>query len=167
MVSWDNTYFCLSDLSQVSMVLFQLQLTYFYYLELMLTVLQNYRITVFVNPWLSPLKHKKWKINNNKWINKLSTKDHRYIYWVFHCLGISRSLSTPTDNSKYEIFLVKISNLKQNKKVKYFQLLQKKSNFYFSRKQPMVPLDKGLQWVNVKQKQLRLNCAYSDITRHI
>ena len=29
---------------------------------------------------------------------------------------------------------------------------EKKSNFHFPRKQYMVPLDKELQWVNVKQK---------------
>ena len=36
--------------------------------------------------------------------------------------------------------------------MKYFKLQQKKSDFYFPRKKSMVPLDKGLQWVNVKQK---------------
>ena len=43
----------LPHLSQESMVLSQLQLTYLSYLELPLTVLQSYRITAF------PLKHQK------------------------------------------------------------------------------------------------------------
>ena len=41
------------------MVLCQLQLTYLYYLELSLTVLQSDRITACVNLLLSPLKHQK------------------------------------------------------------------------------------------------------------
>ena len=41
------------------MVLSQLQLAYLYYLELSLTVLQNYRITAFVNLLLTPLKYQK------------------------------------------------------------------------------------------------------------
>ena len=42
-------YFGLPYFSQESMVLSQLQLAYLYYLELSLTVLQNYRITTFIN----------------------------------------------------------------------------------------------------------------------
>ena len=38
------------------MVLSQLQLAYLYYLVLSLRVLQNYRITAFANPSLTPLK---------------------------------------------------------------------------------------------------------------
>ena len=30
--------------------------------------------------------------------------------------------------------------------------IEKKSNFYFLKEQSMVPLDKELEWVNVKQK---------------
>ena len=49
------------------MVLSQLILAYLHYLELSLTVLQNYsRIKAFANLWLSPLKYQKWKNNNNK-----------------------------------------------------------------------------------------------------
>ena len=33
--------------------------------------------------------------------------------------------------------------------------IEKKSNFHFPRKQPMISLDKELQRVNVKQKSLR------------
>ena len=44
-----NIYFGLPYLSQESMVLSQLQLAYLYYLELSLTVSQNYRITAFEN----------------------------------------------------------------------------------------------------------------------
>ena len=33
--------------------------------------------------------------------------------------------------------------------------MEKKSNVYFSRKHSIVPLDKELQWVNVKQKTFR------------
>ena len=41
-----SSYFGLPYLSQESMVLSQLQLAYLYYLELPLTVLQNYRIKI-------------------------------------------------------------------------------------------------------------------------
>ena len=41
------------------MALSQLQLAYLHYLELSLTVLQNQRITAFVNLSLSLLKHEK------------------------------------------------------------------------------------------------------------
>ena len=41
------------------MVLSQMQLAYLYYLEPSLPVLQNYRITAFVNLWLTPLKYQK------------------------------------------------------------------------------------------------------------
>ena len=57
--SWDNIYFGLPYLSQESMVLSQLQLAYLYYLELSLTVLQNYRIVAFANLWLTSLKYQK------------------------------------------------------------------------------------------------------------
>ena len=40
-------------------------------------------------------------------------------------------------------------------KIKYFKLLLKKSNFYFPKKLSIVPLQKKLQWVNVKQKPFR------------
>ena len=33
--------------------------------------------------------------------------------------------------------------------------IEKKSNFYFPRKQSMSPLNKELQWINVNQKQFR------------
>ena len=42
-------YFLLPYLSPELMVLSQLKRAYLYYLELSLTVLQNYRITAFVN----------------------------------------------------------------------------------------------------------------------
>ena len=45
--------------------------------------------------------------------------------------------STPKDNSKFEMLLVKIFRLKQ---IKYLELLQKKSNFVSLRKQPHVLL---------------------------
>ena len=44
-----NIYVGLPYLSQESMVLSKLQLTYLYYLEPSLTVLKNYRMTGFVN----------------------------------------------------------------------------------------------------------------------
>ena len=56
--SWNNIFF--AYLSQESMALsLQLQLAYLYYLEPSLTVLQNCRITAFVNLWLTPLKYQK------------------------------------------------------------------------------------------------------------
>ena len=57
--SWNNIYFGFPNLSQESMVLSQLQLAYLYYLEPSLTVFQNYRITAFVNLWLTILKYQK------------------------------------------------------------------------------------------------------------
>ena len=47
--SGDNIYFGLPHLSQKLMVLSQLQLTYLHYLDLPLTILQNYRIAAFLN----------------------------------------------------------------------------------------------------------------------
>ena len=41
------------------MVLSQLLLDYLYHAEHSLTLLQNLKITTFMNPWLSPLKHQK------------------------------------------------------------------------------------------------------------
>ena len=49
-------------------------------------------------------------------------------------------------NSKF----VKIFSLKQKEKSNTSSYYTQKTNFYSSRKQCMVPLDKGLQWVNVK-----------------
>ena len=70
------------------MVLSGLHLTYFYYLEISLTVLQNYRITAFVNFRLTSLNYQKVKETTiTKWINKSLKKHHRYIYWVFLWLG--------------------------------------------------------------------------------
>ena len=48
-----------SYLSQESMVLSRQQLAYLYYLEISLTVLQNNKITAFVNLQLTPLKCQK------------------------------------------------------------------------------------------------------------
>ena len=41
------------------MIFSQLQLAYLYYIELSLTVFQNYRIIAFVNLGLTPLKYQK------------------------------------------------------------------------------------------------------------
>ena len=59
--NWDNIYFGLPYLPQESKVLSQPQLAYLYYLEISLTVLQNYRITAFVNLSLTPLKYQRVK----------------------------------------------------------------------------------------------------------
>ena len=40
-------------------------------------------------------------------------------------------------------------------KSQIFPVTIKKINFVFSRKQSMLPLNNGLQWGNVKQKQFR------------
>ena len=53
--SLDNIYFGLPCLSQESMVISRPQLAYVYYFEISLKVLQNYRITAFVNLRLTPL----------------------------------------------------------------------------------------------------------------
>ena len=59
--SWDNIYFYLPYLSQELMALSRPPLAYLYYLETSLTVLQNYRITAFVNVPITPLKCQKVK----------------------------------------------------------------------------------------------------------
>ena len=60
--------------------------------------------------------------------------------------------SASKGNSKFEILLVQIFNLKQKAKSNILSYYRKKPNFYSSRKQSMVPLDKVLPCVNVKQK---------------
>ena len=73
------------------------------------------------------------------------------IGWVYQDSRLPQPLaSNVTANLKSYLQKYSVEN-----KIKYFQLLLKKSNFYSSRKQSMVPLDKGLQRVNVKQKPLR------------
>ena len=48
-----------------------------------------------------------------KWINKSLKKHHRYIYWVYHCLGKiyvpqpPHPPQSPKGNSRFEIFLEK------------------------------------------------------------
>ena len=84
------------------MVLSRPQLTYLFYLEISLTILQNCRITVFVNLRLTPLKCQK----ENKIIKSLK-KHHRYNYWVSHWLGKIQSpwsLRPPKGISKFETF---------------------------------------------------------------
>ena len=69
------------------MALSRPQLAYLYYLEISLTVSQNYRITAFLNLRLTPLKCqkvKKQQQQNRK--NKSLKNHHRYIYWVSHWL---------------------------------------------------------------------------------
>ena len=78
----------------------------------------------------------------------------------------SRPPSAPKGNSKFEILLVKIFSPKQKSKLNTSSY-QKKTIFSSSRKQPMVPLDKGLQWVNVKQKLFRQIQAHSATIRDI
>ena len=62
-------------------------------------------------------------------------------------------LSVPKNNRKSETFLVKIFSLKQQNQIP--PATTKKSNLHFPRKRSMIPLDKELQWVNVKQKPFR------------
>ena len=66
------------------MVLSQLQLAYLSYLAPSLTVLQNYRITAFVNLSLLPLKYQIMEKQQHKIDNKSLKKHHRYIYWLYH-----------------------------------------------------------------------------------
>ena len=52
----------------------------------------------------------------------------------------------PQSNSKFEIILLKVLSLKHKKQNQILPAtIEKETNFYFSRKQSMVPLDKGLQ----------------------
>ena len=136
------------------MVLSQLQLAYLYYLELSLTVLQNYRLESLIKSFEAPSG--KTTIKKYIYIYKSLRNHHRYICWyiigwVYQDSRLPRPLaSNVTANLKCYLQKYSVEN-----KIKYFQLLLKKSNFYSSRKQSMVPLDKGLQRVNVKQKPLR------------
>ena len=105
-------------------------------------------------------------------MNKSLKKHHRFIRyiisWVYQDLRPPTS-SAPKGNSKFVITCRnKQSETNKQKTIKYFQLLWKKSRFYFSRKQSLFPfLDKALQWVNVKQKPFRYIWTHSDIIRHI
>ena len=129
---WDNIYFGLPYLFQESMVLSQLQFANLHYLELSPTVLQNYRITSFVNLWFTPLKYQKVKQQQqqNREINL--KKHHWYIYWVSYRLGKIHKpqpfrLFWPPKvyipiNSKFKVLLVRIFSLKQEI-IKYFQRL--------------------------------------------
>ena len=56
-----------------------------------------------------------------------------------------QTTSAPKDNSRFEILLVKIFSLKQKTKSNTSSYYRKKSNFYFPRKQSIVPLDNKLQ----------------------
>ena len=56
--------------------------------------------------------------------------------------------------SKFETLIVKIFSLKQ-KANQILSAATEKNNFFSSRKQSKVPLDKVLQWRNVKQKPSR------------
>ena len=90
-----------------------------------------------------------------KQVNKSLKKHHRYIYWVSDWLGKIQRPRPIRPPNKFETLVVQVLSLKTKNKIKYFQPLQKKSNFYFPKKQSMFPLDKGLQWVNVKQQPYR------------
>ena len=59
-----------SNLSEESTDLFRQQLAYLYDLEISLTVLQNYRITAFVNLRFTPLKFQKVKKKQQHKIDK-------------------------------------------------------------------------------------------------
>ena len=61
-------------------------LIYLYYLELSLTVLQNCRITAFVN-LINSFEVQKSGKATTKLTRKSLKKRHRYIYWVYHWLG--------------------------------------------------------------------------------
>ena len=68
--SWHNIYVGLSYPSKESMVLSRPQRVFLYYLEISLTVLQNYRITAFVNLRLTPLKELIKKIKQQQQENR-------------------------------------------------------------------------------------------------
>ena len=84
------------------------------------------------------------------------------MYWV--CQN-SRP-PAPKGNSKLEILLVKIFNLKQ-KTSRTLPATIEKINFVFSKKRSMAPLNNGLQWGNIKQNPFKQIYACSRIFRHI
>ena len=58
--------------------------------------IQNNRVSAFVNLWLSPLKQQKVeKTTTTKYINKSLKKHQRYIYRVYHWLGMPRLTPPP------------------------------------------------------------------------
>ena len=58
--------------------------------------IQNNRVSAFVNLWLSPLKQQKVeKTTTTKYINKSLKKHQRYIYRVYHWLGMPRFTPPP------------------------------------------------------------------------
>ena len=96
----------------------QLHPAYFYHLELSLSALQSYRITAFVNLWLSCLKHQNVENHHQqqhqqKLINKWLRKHHRYIGYI---KIRSHRPSAPKSNSKFETFFETVFSLKQKMK---------------------------------------------------
>ena len=99
----------------------------------------------------------KYKINRDgvKGIIIEMIGNFKSVYQISHWLGKIQSpqpFRSKKGNSKFETLLAKLFSLETKNKIKHLQLQKKKSNFYFPRKQSMVPLDKEFQWVNVKQK---------------
>ena len=92
-------------------------------------------------------------------MNKSLKKHHRYNYWLYHWVGKSHGPRTPKLTANLKSYLYKYLALNKKNQIPP-ATMEKKSNFYVQRKQPMVPLDKELQWVNVKQSN-------SDRIRHI
>ena len=127
------------------MVLSQLQLAYFILSSAFaysLKKLQNYSLCEsLIKSFEAP---KSGKTTTTKYVNKSLKKHHIYIYWVCQDSWPLAPL-VPKGNTKFEILLVKIFSLKQKTKSNTSSYYRKKSNFYSSRKQCMVPLDKGLQ----------------------
>ena len=64
------------------MILSQLQLAYLYYLELSLTVLQNYFCESLIKSYSEVPKS--GKTTTTKQINKSLKEHHRYISWLYH-----------------------------------------------------------------------------------
>ena len=147
--SLGTIYFGIPYLSQESMVLTQLIL--YWAFSYSLTKLQNYSLCESLIKSCETPKSGK---TTAKYINKSLKKHHGYIYWEYHWLGISiftaPASSLTKRNSKFEALLVEIFSLKQTTKSNISSYYRKNQIFYSSRKRSMVPLDKGLQWVNLK-----------------
>ena len=110
-----------------------------------LTKLENYSLCKFLINSFEALKN--GKTATTKSINISLKKCHTFIGYI----EIDAPLAHK-GNIEFKILLVKTFSLKKNTKSNTSDYYKKKLVFYSSGKQIMVPLDKGLQWVNVKQK---------------
>ena len=115
-----------------------------------LAKLENYSLFVSLSNSFEVTKSEKQQ-KQNRWIDHWKSIIDIFIYLTGWIRFTAPSPFSPKGNSKFEVLLVKIFNLKQKTKSNNSSYYRKNR---FSRKQFMVPLDRELQWVNLKQKHL-------------